>query len=123
MAAILIGRGRRKSKENVDSPAWTTTLDGLSKRKRVEEGGGQQSTGLYSYRQAEVTPLGTVVKVIWRDDDPLGYEGGVLARVRAMAKDAVAGVHEDAVDEEAAVLRRRLRLRPLPKDDAADPRR
>jgi len=92
-------------------------------RKQVDEGGGKQPTGLYSSRQAEVTPLGTVVKVIRRDDDPLGYEGSVLARVRAMAKDAVAGVHEDAVDEEAAVLRWRLHLRPLQQDDAADPRR
>jgi len=57
--------------------------------------------------------LGTIVKVIRRDDDPLGYEGDVLARVRAMAKDAIAGVHEEAVDEETAVLRGRLHLRPL----------
>jgi len=67
--------------------------------------------------------LGTVVKVIRRDDDPLGYEGGVLTRVRAMARDAIAGVHEEAVDEEAAVLRRRLNLQPLRRDDVADPGR
>jgi hypothetical protein len=67
--------------------------------------------------------LGTVVKVTRRDDDPLGYEGSVVARVRAMARDAVAGVNEDAVEEEAAVLRNRLRLKPLRADDAADPRR
>jgi hypothetical protein len=42
-------------------------------------------------------------------NDPLGCEGDVLARVRAMAKDAVAGVNEDAVAEEAAILRARLR--------------
>ena len=70
-----------------------------------------------------ITLLGTVVKVIRCDDDPLGYEGTVLARVCAMAKDAVAGVHEEAVDEEAAVLRTRLHLRPLRRDDAADPGR
>jgi hypothetical protein len=68
-------------------------------------------------------PLGTVVKVTRRDDDPLGYEGSVVARVRAMAQDAIAGVNEDAVEEEAAVLRNRLRLKPLRQDDAADPRR
>jgi len=68
-------------------------------------------------------PLGTVVKATRRGDDPLGYEGSVVARVRAMARDAVAGVNEDAVEEEAAVLRNRLRLKPLRADDAADPRR
>jgi hypothetical protein len=68
-------------------------------------------------------PLGTVVKVTRRDDDPLGYEGGVVARVCAMARDAVAGVNEVAVEEEAGVLRNRLRLKPLRADDAADPRR
>jgi len=67
--------------------------------------------------------LGTVVKVTTRDDDTLGYEGSVVARVRAMAQDAVAGVNEDAVEEEAAVLRNRLRLKPLRQDDASDPRR
>jgi hypothetical protein len=67
--------------------------------------------------------LGTVVKVTRSDDVPLGYEGSVVARVRAMARDAVAGVNEDAVEEEAAVLRNRLRLKPLPADDAADPGR
>ena len=56
--------------------------------------------------------LGTVVKVTRQDDDPLGYEGGVLARVRAMAEDALAGVNESSVDEEAAVLRNRLHLKP-----------
>ena len=63
------------------------------------------------------------MKVIRREDDPLGYEGSVLARVRAMAEDAIAGVHEGAVDEEAAALRRRLHLQPLRRNDAADPGR
>jgi hypothetical protein len=63
--------------------------------------------------------LGTVVNVIRRDDDPLGYEGGVLARVRAMANDALAGVNEDSVEEEAALLRNRLHLKPLRPNDAA----
>ncbi len=67
--------------------------------------------------------MGTVVKVTRRDEDPLGYEGSVVARVRAMAQDAVAGVNEDAVEEEAGVLRNRLRLKPLRADDAADPGR
>jgi hypothetical protein len=67
--------------------------------------------------------MGTVVKVMRRDGDPLGYEGGVLARVRSMAQDALAGVNEDAVEEEAAVLRNRLHLKPLQLNDAADPGR
>jgi hypothetical protein len=45
-----------------------------------------------------------------RVDDPLGYEGDVLARVRAMAQDAVASVNEDAVEDEAAILHNRLGL-------------
>ena len=63
--------------------------------------------------------MGKVVNVIRRDDDPLGYDGDVLARVRAMAQDALAGVNENIVEEEAAILRNRLRLRPLRQDDAA----
>jgi hypothetical protein len=50
----------------------------------------------------------TTVKVITRGDDPLGYDGSVLERVRAMAEDAVAGVNAQAVKEEAALLRNRL---------------
>ena len=68
-------------------------------------------------------PLGTVVKVVWRDNDPLGYEGTVVERVRATAEDALAGVNEDCVEEEAAVLRNRLRLTPLPQLDGTDPGR
>jgi hypothetical protein len=68
-------------------------------------------------------PLGTVVKVTRRDDDPLGYEGSVIAWVCAMARDAVAGVNEVAVEEEAGVLRNRCasnrceRTMPLILDD------
>lgn len=50
------------------------------------------------------------VSTIIQGDDPLGYDGDVFTRVRAMAKDALAGVNEDAVAEEAATLRRTLRL-------------
>ena len=65
--------------------------------------------------------MGTVVKVIRRDDDPLGYQGSVLARVRAMAQDALGRVNEDAVEEEAAVLRNRLRLQsPRPRTKTAN---
>jgi len=67
--------------------------------------------------------MSTVVKVLRRDDDPLGYDGSVLARVRAMAQDALAGVNEDAVAEEAALLRSRLRLKQPRQDDAVDPGR
>jgi hypothetical protein len=66
--------------------------------------------------------LGTVVKMIKHDDDPLGYDGSVLARLRAMAEDAIAGINEDAVEEEAALLRNRLRLEPLRYRNAGDPR-
>lgn len=45
-----------------------------------------------------------------RIDDPLGYpERNVWARVRHMARDAIAGIHEDAVEREAAVFAQRLR--------------
>ena len=56
-------------------------------------------------------------------DDPLGYEGDALARVRAMAQDAIAGVNEDAVEEEAAVLRNRLGLNHRMTENAANQRR
>jgi hypothetical protein len=63
--------------------------------------------------------MATVVKLLKRENDPLGYEGGVFTRVRAMAEDALAGVNEDAVEEEAAVLRNRLGLgRGVGKDAA-----
>lgn len=51
-----------------------------------------------------------IVRKIGRDYDPLGYEGDVFTRVRAMAEDAIAGANETVVDEEAAVLRNRLGL-------------
>ena len=50
----------------------------------------------------------TTIKITRRDPDPLGYDGDVLARLKAMAKDELAGVGEEAVLEEAAVLRARL---------------
>jgi hypothetical protein len=49
------------------------------------------------------------VKTSHPHDDPLGYSGDVAERVRAMARDAIDGVNEQAVREEAAVLRARLR--------------
>src|ERR1700674_2727841 len=83
--------------------------------------GGMRPASLYVHANAEGLSLGTVVKTIRRDDDPLGYDGGVLARVRAMAEDALAGVNEDAVEEEAAVLRSRLDPKPLRPDEVARP--
>jgi hypothetical protein len=66
----------------------------------------------------------TTVKIVSPvTDDPLGYEGDVLARVRAMAQDAITGVNEDAVEEEAAVLRNRLGLTHRMSRNAADQRR
>ena len=56
-------------------------------------------------------------------DDPLGYEGDALTRVRAMAQEAIAGVNEDAVEEEAAVLRNRLGLSHRMAENAIDQRR
>jgi hypothetical protein len=52
----------------------------------------------------------TNVEIIRRSPDPLGYEGDVLDRLRAMAEDELAGIGEVAVEEEAAVLRARLGL-------------
>ena len=52
----------------------------------------------------------TNVEIIRRSPDPLGYEGDVLDRLRAMAEDELAGIGEAAVEEEAAVLRARLSL-------------
>lgn len=46
-----------------------------------------------------------------RTPDPLGYDGDVAARLRAMAEDELTGVNDGAVEEEAAVLRARLGLR------------
>jgi hypothetical protein len=62
----------------------------------------------------------TTVKTTTAMDDPLGYEGDVVSRVRAMAQDAHAGVNEQAVEEEAAVLRNRLGLTHRIPKDAAD---
>lgn len=58
----------------------------------------------------KVVLMTTIVRTAPPANDPLGYEGDVLARVRAMAHDALAGANEDAVEEEAAVLRNRLGL-------------
>lgn len=62
----------------------------------------------------------TTVKTTTATDDPLGYEGDAITRVRAMAQDALAGVNEVAVEEEAAVLRNRLGLTHRILRDAAD---
>ncbi len=53
--------------------------------------------------------MSTQVKTTHPQDDPLGYGGDLADRVRAMAQDAIDGVNEQAVREEAAVLRARLR--------------
>lgn len=59
-----------------------------------------------------------------RGADPLGYDGDVVARLRAMAEDELAGVNDAAVEEEAAVLRARLGLRKSGgRADGVDPRR
>jgi hypothetical protein len=50
----------------------------------------------------------TKVEIV-RRADPLGYEGPVLDRLRVMARDELAGVGDAAVQEEAAVLRARLK--------------
>ena len=61
---------------------------------------------------------------IVRGSDPLGYEGNVVERLRAMAEDELAGVNDSAVQEEAAVLRARLGLRQEGRSaDGLDPRR
>jgi hypothetical protein len=60
--------------------------------------------------------MNRVMKVIGRDNDPLGYDGSVLERVRAMAQDALAGANEDAVEEEAALIRRCLHLKAAAKE-------
>jgi hypothetical protein len=52
----------------------------------------------------------TNVTIIRRSADPLGYEGDVLDRLRAMAEDELAGIGAAAVDEDAAILRARLGL-------------
>ncbi len=41
----------------------------------------------------------TTIKITRRDPDPLGYDGDVLARLKAMAKDELAGVGEEAVSK------------------------
>ena len=51
-----------------------------------------------------------------RGPDPLGYDGDVVARLRAMAEDELAGVNDGTVEEEAAVLRARLGLRASDKE-------
>jgi hypothetical protein len=69
-------------------------------------------------------PMDTLVRTVRPAGDPLGYEGDVVARVRAMAEDALAGVNEHLVEEEAAILRARLGLRSNRNaGNAADPRR
>lgn len=66
-------------------------------------------------------PRGYPAQVRRQSPDPLGYQGDVLARVRAMAEDEFAGVGEAAVQEEAAVLRARLRLGPARENPDFDP--
>lgn len=44
--------------------------------------------------------------------DPLGYDGPLPERLRAMAEDAPVGRNQDAVEAETAVLRARLGLKP-----------
>jgi hypothetical protein len=61
----------------------------------------------------------TIMRKTGRDDF-LGYEGDVLTRVRAMAEDALAGVNETAVEEEAAMLRNRLGLNRRAAADGID---
>jgi hypothetical protein len=66
----------------------------------------------------------THVEIILRSPDPWGYEGDVLDRLRAMARDELAGIGETAVEEEAAVLRARLGLgKGGAPADGIDPRR
>lgn len=45
-----------------------------------------------------------------RGPDPLGYDGDVVARLRAMAEDELSGANDGAVEDEAAILRARLGL-------------
>jgi hypothetical protein len=47
---------------------------------------------------------------IVRGNDPLGYDGSVSERLRAMAEDELAGINDAAVEDEVAVLRARLGL-------------
>ncbi|MFN7192988.1 MAG: hypothetical protein ACK5U4_16265 [Rhodospirillales bacterium] len=53
--------------------------------------------------------MATIRTITTQTSDPLGYDGDVLERVRKMALDAVNGVNADAVKEEAAILRARLK--------------
>lgn len=53
--------------------------------------------------------MATIRTTTTTDQDPLGYDGTVEQRLRAMAEDAVAGRNSEAVAAEAAVLRARLR--------------
>lgn len=123
------------SQATIDSPPSTTTLRDLCRvgtqlHDRCNRF-GVRWTALGDHRNMSelASPisvfkygeffLATVVKMIRRDDDPLGYEGEVLARVRAMAEDAIAGINEDCVEDEAAVLRSRLHLKPRRQDDDA----
>jgi hypothetical protein len=53
----------------------------------------------------------TTTRTTHPPDDPLGYDGTVLQRLRKMAEDELAGVNADVVSEESAVLRARLGLR------------
>jgi hypothetical protein len=48
---------------------------------------------------------------IVRGNDPLGYDGSVPERLRAMAEDELAGINDAAVEDEVVVLRARLGLR------------
>lgn len=63
-------------------------------------------------RQAGPEGATTVVRTITvKHADPLGYgEPRVIDRLRHMAEDAVDKVNEDAVQEEVAILRARLKV-------------
>lgn len=68
--------------------------------------------------------MATVRTTTISDTDPLGYDGPLPERLRAMAEDAVVGRHQEAVAAEAAVLRARLGLKPRPtqtEDEAPAP--
>lgn len=61
--------------------------------------------------------MATIRTTTSRVTDPLGYDGPLPERLRALAEDAVAGRHQDTVEAEAAVLRARLGLKPKPLID------
>lgn len=57
--------------------------------------------------------MATIRTISTKHTDPLGYgEPRLLDRLRHMAQDAVNGVNEAAVKDEAAILRARLKDAP-----------